>query len=219
MRGRWWFAAALIVLAVTPVFGERSDQSGPPSANYLTWTLEQAQQIGRSTRVNGRVGGGQGLLHTERAHSYKLRATWLTGDAIRATARLVQLAEGLSNDQTEGLVTAAQAAADLVLMVEIDPIEGSGVIPLDWVAQLGPKGARPGELGTVRGTSVPKLRDVRALAGVFRRDYDYEVFWIVFPRSSETGAPVLPASVSEAELVVRIYNREGRVKWPVPVLR
>ena len=68
----------------------------------------------------------------------------------------------------------------------------------------------------VKGTSAPELRNVCALSGVFRRDYDYEVFWVVFPRSGGTGAPLFPETVSEAELVVRIYNKEGRVKWPVP---
>ena len=81
---------------------------------------------------------------------------------------------------------------------------------------LGPKGARVGEPGMVKGTSVPKLRDLRALAGVFRRDYAYEVFWVVFPLTSEGGAPLFPRDVAEAELVVRIYNKEGRVKWTVP---
>lgn len=216
MTSQRWFAAGLLLLTAAPVVGAQPDQSGPSNGGYLTWTSAQAQQIGRSTRVSGRVGGGQGLTHTERALSYKLRATWLTGEVIHATARLVQLAGGLPNDRTETLVREAEAAGDIVIMVEIDPNEGSGVIPLDWIALLGPKGSRPGEPGIVKGTSAPKLRDVRALSGVFRRDYDYEVFWVVFPRNSETGSPLFPEGVSEAELVVRIYNKEGRVKWPVP---
>ena len=215
MRVRGWLVVGSIALGVTRLFGESAQLAGS-NASYVTWTSAQAQQIGRSTRVTGRVGAGQGLLHTERALGYKLRATWLTGEVIRATARLLQLSDGLSNDHAETLVREAEGAGDTVIMVEIDPIEGSGVIPLDWVALLGPKGLRPGEPGMTKGTSVPKLREVRALSGVFRRDYDYEVFWVVFPLRGETGQPLVPDTASEAELVVKIYNNEGRVKWPVP---
>jgi hypothetical protein len=209
-------ATALVLLTAVSVIGDRCEQSEPSNTGYLTWTSDQAHQIGGSTRVSGRVSGGQGLLHTERAYRYKLRATWLTSEVIRATARLLQLAEGLPNDRTEALVKEADAAGDIVFMVEIDPIEGSGVIPLDWVVLLEPKGSHASEPRIVKGTSVPQLRDVRALSGVFRRDYDYEVFWIVFPRSSQTAASLLPESATEVELVVRIYNKEGRVKWPIP---
>ena len=216
MTSKSLVASALILLTAAALVAERRNQAGPSGGGYLTWTSAQAQQIGRSTRVSGRVGSGQGLIHTERAHNYKLRATWLTAEVIRATARLVQLSDGLSNEQTETLVREAEAAGDTVIIVEIDPNEGSGVIPLDWIALLGPKGSRASEPGIAKGASVPRLRDVRALSGVFRKDYDYEVFWVVFPLNNEAGKPLFPETVSEAELVVRIYNKEGRVKWPVP---
>lgn len=210
-----WDATALTLLIAVTAVGERSAQGGLSSASYLTWTSDQAQQIGRGTRVSGRVSGGQGLLHTERAYRYKLRATWLTPEVIRATARLIQLRERLSNDQTEALVTDAEAAGDTVFMVEIDPVEGSGVIPRDWGAVLELKGSGAGQPAIVKGASVPQLRDVPALSGVFRRDYDYEVFWIVFAGGTK-ATPLFPETASDAELVVRIYNKEGRVKWPVP---
>ncbi len=211
-------AAISILLAAVPLIGEQQNGVGQTNRNYLTWTSAQAQQIGRSTRVNGRVGGAFDfrVAHTEHSYNYKLRATWLTGEVIRATARLAQLSEGLSNEQTEALVREAEAAGETVVMVEIDPNEGSGVIPLDWVAFLGPTGSRSGEPGIVKGTILPGLRNVRALSGVFRRDYNYEVFWVAFSLSSETAKPLFPEAVPEAELVVRIYNKEGRVKWPVP---
>lgn len=207
--------AFMLVIADRPA-ATRQNHTGGANAGYLAWTSSQAQQIGRSMRVSGRVAGGQGLIHTERAYSYKLRATWLTGEVIRATARLAQLSESLTNEQTEALVRQAEAPAEAVILIEIDPNEGSGVIPLDWVALLGQKGARSGEPGIVKGTVVPRLRDVRALAGVFRRDYDYEAFWVVFPLTTETGQPLFPATALEAELTVRIYNKEGRVKWTIP---
>jgi len=48
---------------------------------------------------------------------------------IQATARLLQLSERLSDGQVEELVREATAAGDVVILVEIDPREGSGVIP------------------------------------------------------------------------------------------
>src|SRR5215208_1599700 len=68
----------------------------------------------------------------------------------------------------------------------------------------------------VRGTSTPELRQLRALSGVFRRDYAYEQFWVVFPTTGSPTAEYLSAGAGEAELVVRIGNKEGRVSWPVP---
>jgi hypothetical protein len=211
-----WIATLLILLAVADPAGAQESDVGSPPTDYLTWTRAQAERIGRSARVNGRVWGDQDLIHSERALSYKLRATWLTADVIRATARLAQLSESLSDEQTNALVREAEAAGDTVVLVEIDPDEGSGVVPLDWVALLGPRGARAGEAGVVKGTIVPGLRDVRALAGTFRRDYAYDLFWVVFPLKSETGQALFPESVTEAELVVRIYTREGHVRWPIP---
>jgi hypothetical protein len=97
-----------------------------------------------------------------------------------------------------------------------DPREGSGVIPDDWTAVLQPKGLRAGEPGSVTGQVVSQLRNVPALAGVFRRDYSYDVFWVVFPLFTDNGQPLFPASITEAELVVQIYNKAGRVAWQIP---
>ena len=51
------------------------------------------ERIGRSTYQQGRLGGirARESSDTERADNYKLAATWLTPDVIRATARLLQL--------------------------------------------------------------------------------------------------------------------------------
>lgn len=107
---------------------------------YLHWSAAQAEATGSRMRQGGRVGAGQGLIHTERATSYKVRATWLTPDVIRAKARLLQLSDRLSDEQTKKLVDEAEAAGQTVVLVEIDPREGSGVIPLGWQAFLQPKG-------------------------------------------------------------------------------
>lgn len=142
------------------------DASAQPS--YLAWNAAEAERIGRSMRVNGRVGGAFDLrvVHTEHSFNYKLRATWLTKDVIQATARLLQISERLTDSQTEELVREATAAGDVVMMVEVDPREGSGVIPNDWSAFLGPVG---NDRDVVRGTNTPELEKVRATQDGERR--------------------------------------------------
>jgi hypothetical protein len=53
------------------------------------------------------------------------------------------------------------------------------------------------------------------LSGGFRRDYNYEAFWLEFPL--DTGIGSLPAGTRQVELVVRIYDKEGRVLLSMPV--
>ena len=121
-------------------------------------------------------------------------------------------------EESRALVAEAEAAGDTVILVEIDPREGSGVVPRDWLSLLRPKGEREtsAPLSRSRGTSVPKLRKLKGLAGVMPRDYDYDVFWVVFSLVSESGEALFPSSAREAELVVRIHDKEGRVHWPIP---
>jgi hypothetical protein len=211
-------AIAACALTAVVVIGAHDPLQGQDGSQFLTWTAAEAQKIGRSFRVDGRVGSAFDfrITNTDRSYNYKLRATWLTDDVIRATARLTQLSERMTNAQTEALVRDAQRPHEAVILIEIDPREGSGVIPLEWITLFGPSGLREGDAAGVRGRNLPALRNVRALAGAFRRDYNYDVFWIVFPLRTESGEAVLPPGTTEAELVVRIYNKEGRVRWPVP---
>ena len=183
--------------------------------SYLAWTAAEAERIGKSMRANGRVGGAFDLriVHTEHSFNYKLRATWLTRDVIQATARLLQISERLTDSQTEELVREATGAGDVVMMVEVDPREGSGVIPNDWSAFLGPVG---NDRDVVRGTNTPDLERVKALRGVYRRDYNYELFWVVFPLKTASGGPLFPSGVAQAAMTVRISSKEGRVSFPVP---
>ena len=186
--------------------------------DFLSWSVQHAEAIGKSTREKGRVGGMMGFrgLHTERAENYKLRATWLTPEVIRAAARLEQIRNRLSNDKVRSIVAEAEAAGDTVVMVEIDPREGSGVIPIEWQAFLQPKDLKESNHGAVPGVNTPKLRDLKALGGVVQRDYDYDVFWLVFPLVNDRGEPLFSEATKEAELIVRIYSKEGRVSWRVP---
>ena len=205
---------------VVPCSAQADGEGSQPSDAYLKWTEKQAVDTGKMMRSSGRVGGwlDTRILSTERSYNYKLRATWLTPEVIRATARLAQVRNWLSAEETLALVAEAEAAGDTVILVEIDPREGSGVVPRDWLSLLRPKRERETSAPPLRsrGTSVPKLRKLKGLAGVMLRDYDYDVFWVVFSLVSASGEALFSNSSREAELVVRIRGKEARVHWPIP---
>ncbi len=204
-------AALFVFLFLINVFVYSENES------YLTWNQQQLLAIGKGMRVDGRVGGFWDLRvrHTEKSYNFKLRATWLTPDVIRASARYNQIKNRLTTDQTSTIVAEAESIRDTVILVEIDPREGSGVIPLEWQAWLQPKSKEESaELG-VPGINTPNLRQIKGLSGIFERDYDYDVFWMVFPLIKD-GTPLFSENQTTAELIVRIYNKEGRVEWLIP---
>ncbi len=219
-RAGYLFSLPLVLVlsgysAQSPV--QSSESTMPNQEDYLSWTAAQADTIGKSWRVNGRVGGAFDLrvIHTEHSYNYKLRATLMAPEVVRAAARLEQLRLHLTDDQTRELVREAESTNGLVALVEIDAREGSGVIPLDWRSSLRPKGAKEDSPSVIGGTSVPALRQVKALAGVSRRDYAYDIFWIEFPISNTDRKLIWENLPDTIELVVGIYNKEGRVTWPV----
>lgn len=205
-------SGAAVIVLIAALGGQAVDDS------WLTWPLSRAQAIGKAAYVQGRVGGifDLRMLKTERAYNYKLAATWMTPDVIRATARSLQLTDRLSDDQAKAMVAEAEKVGDTVVMIEIDPREGSGVIPNDWSAFLQAEAPEGAPARTARGVDTPSLREVKALAGVLRRNYDYDRFWVVFPLTLADGKPLFGAADLQAELVVRIAGREGRVRWPIP---
>jgi hypothetical protein len=136
-------------------------------------------------------------------------------EVIRATARLEQLRLHLTDEQTRSLVKEAEQVNGLVALVEIDAREGSGVIPLDWRSSLQPAGSKSDSPTSISGTSIPSLRNVKALNGVARRDYAYDIFWVVFPVTNKEGKPIWEHTPDSLELVVGIYNKEGHVTWPI----
>jgi hypothetical protein len=187
-------------------------------SGYLQWSLAQAEAVGDSTYRSGKVGArfDSRALKTERAINYKLRATWFTPEVIRASARKIQITTRASDDETRKLVTSAEATGGTVIMVEIDPNEGSGVIPGDWEAFLQPQGSLSDSNSAVLGKSSSELREVRVLQGVRQRNYDYDRFWIVFPLTRSDSSQLFPNSANSAELIVRIHNKEGRITWTIP---
>jgi hypothetical protein len=194
---------------------EAGSESG--HEQYLRWDGKRANKVALSTRVNGQVGKSLDfrILHTERSYNFKLRATWLTPEVIRARARLVQLAERLPDDDARALVAKADLAETTIILIEIDPREGSGIIPLDWAAFLQARGTGAQDPSS-RGTIVSGLGDLRALGGGFRRDYAYDSFWMAFPLRTEKKEWNLDPQAAEVELVVRIYGKVGKVRWPMP---
>ena len=213
---------ALVVVAVAALAGSAALAQ---EDDYLRWDSARIAAIVDAAHSDGKVGSrallfwtgwDRRLLKTERAQNYKLRATWFTPDVVRAAARSAQLRSRLSDDETRRLVDEAARVGDTVIVVDIDPNEGSGVIPTDWEAFLRPKDAPEASGQFVRGTVVDDLRKVRAVQPIAQRNYDYDRFWVVFPLTTEAGRPLFGAADREAELLVRIYNREGAVTWPVP---
>jgi hypothetical protein len=170
-------------------------QAAPLDPNYLLWTMTQAEKVGLSTRATVRVG------------TTPIRVTWLTPEVIRATARLAQISDGINVEATDGLVQEAEYAAGTVVLLELGADQ-----PSDVTALLQPKGL---SADAVKGTLSPELGELRALRGVAAPAAGAKLHWVAFPRRDD-GAPLFPATAREAELVVRVRDREGRVSWPVP---
>lgn len=199
--------------APTPV--PQQPSPAPPEA-YLSWSMAQAEGVINSMIASGRVPGTRKTLNTDQAKGYKLRALWVSPEVVRARARLLQLRERLSEEQTRKLVAEAEAAGVLIVLIDLDPDEGPGVIPPDWGAYLQPSGASPDAGAAVRGTERRRLEDIRVLQNVLRRDYNYDRFWMLFPPHTDSGRPVFSVSDRAAELIVHIRGKECTVRWSIP---
>lgn len=208
---------AILAFAVLHVSAQSNFASAGASEEYLTWTIKQAEKIGQSTVKEGRSGSSFDfrIMGQDKAFTYQVRATVFTPEVIRAAARFEQITNRLSADDARKLVADAEAAGDLVMMIEIDPAEGSGVVPLDWRVFLQPGGFKPGNDGAVAGIKSPHLRNMKVFRGVTKRDYEYDVFWVVFPLVDENKKPLFDDSVTSFELMVGIYKKEGKITWPI----
>ncbi|HJU94231.1 MAG TPA: hypothetical protein VJ656_14940 [Pyrinomonadaceae bacterium] len=212
---------AVILLFV--VFASTSAQQAPTNQtdDYLSWSAKQATQIGMKWRMGGRVGWRKAGARAKwdpfysGVYYYDLRGTLMTPEAIRAAARLEQLRRHLTDDETRALVTEAEKVDGLVAYIELNPREGSGVIPLDWHATLRPKGAKDDSPLAIAGTNTPSLRHIKALTRVGLREYQYDVFWVVFPVRDKQGKPIWETPPDAIELVVDINDMRGRVSWRV----
>jgi hypothetical protein len=211
---RLW--AVLFLLAACCSFTTQAQPATTTQDDYLSWSAKHATRVGRKWRVAGRIGFNLKFSFSqEDAYFYELRGTLMSPEAIRAAARLEQLQRHLSDAETRALVAEAEKIDGLVVYIEINPREGSGIIPLDWRSALQPKGAPEGSPLAITGTSMPELREVKALKRVGRRDYAYDVFWVVFPMRDRQGKVIWETPPDEIELVVGIHDKQGRVTWRV----
>ncbi|HEX9931090.1 MAG TPA: hypothetical protein VGB02_21320 [Pyrinomonadaceae bacterium] len=188
--------------------------SNNSNLQFLTWDKNTAFSMGETWLVKGRVGGffdGR-ILETNKSYNYKLRATLMSPEAIRAAARLEQLRSRLTDDETLSLVSEAEQE-NLVILVEIDPREGSGVIPNDWRAFINSKNSAANE--SIRGIEKSNLRNYKALQPVVKRDYDYDLFWVSFSFKDKNGVSLWKSVPNELELIVGINEKEGKVTWKV----
>ena len=184
--------------------------------DYLSWTSRQAFNIGTKWRVAGRVGwGSRSNPFSSENCFYDVRATLMTAEAIRAAARLEQLRRHFTDAETQELVMEAEKIDGLVAIIEINPREGSGIIPLTWNALLQPKGAKEGSPLSILGINRPDLRQFRALTTVAPRNYDYDVFWLVFPMKDREGKGIWDTPPDTIEIVINIGEKHGRMCWRV----
>jgi len=202
------------VTHTTPPWTAAGQSAAPPEA-YLSWSEKQAEAVITAMMIKGRVlGTRRGVLNTDAPQKYDVRAIWLTPEVVRASTRLIQLAERLSDQETRALVKEAEAVGVLVVLIEIDPDEGSGVVPINWDAFLQAHGAPP--IAAVRGSENRRLQELRVLHNVVPRNYKYDRFWMVFPIETKAGKPIFSDTDREAELTVRIRGRETSVRWAIP---
>lgn len=205
---------ALFVIVLSQVVRSQSVNSEA----YLTWSASQAETIAKSTRATGQAGGSfdTRIISTNNAINYQIRATLMTPEVIRGSVRYVQLMNRLSDDETRRLVKEADDVAHLVVIVEINPNEGSGVIPLDWRVFLQPKVSKSDSKVAITGVKSPQLRKMVGMHGNLKRNYEYDIFWVAFPLVDENKVPLIPIDTPEIQLVVGIYTKEGIVTWRMP---
>lgn len=184
--------------------------------SYSSLNAEQIKKIGETWRVKGRVGGffDTRIRDTDKSINFKLRATLMSPEMIRAAAKFEQIRNALTDDEARALVNEAEQGDYLVVLVEVDPLEGSGVVPPDWRVILKSKNNSDNNK-PIKGIEKSSLRNVKGLGGVFKRDYDYDQFWMTFPLKDNNGKPFWESVPKELELSVGIYSKVGKVSWSV----
>lgn len=197
--------------ALLAAVGLVSGQSA--SSDFVRLTEKQARQTITDFRKNGQVGGSFDLrgTRTDRSYDYKLRATWIANEVSRSAARILMLARGFSEEKARTALLTMEPGKTYVL-VEIDPREGSGVIPRSWTSHFGSNGSSESQVSGVVLASEGAWLD---LVSAFPRDYSYGVFLVEFPVDVQRSA--LRSGNNEVELTVRIYDKIGRVRWRIPL--
>ena len=184
--------------------------------DFLPWDARQAKAIALATRVDGQAGKSLDfrVTGTDRSYNYKLRATWMTPEVIRAVARLQQFASAYRRGDPQ----AGGGRRDRrrrVILVEIDPREGSGVIPSDWVALLGARPNRgppraPCAASAPRGCATSR-RWPAARGAITPMRFSG---WC--SRPGEDGQPLFSRRQRGRTVTVRIHGKEGECAGRFP---
>jgi hypothetical protein len=199
MRSAAIVATVAILTAAPPAAGRLLAQA---DSNYLLWTPAQAEQIGLAMRKAAQAG------------PYRVQATWLTPEVVRATARILQLREGLNVETTDDMVQQAEAAADTAVLIELSGPEAAQVTAGEIEASFTPAGAAGG--GPIPGTQAPGLEEVRAYRGVAPLSKESRAFWLAFKLPREAYVPVIPGSGRAVTLTLRVKGAAASVSWPIP---
>jgi hypothetical protein len=189
---------------------------GPVTAPFLRWSEADARRVVQGARQTGTAGSrlwdGR-VKDTHRSSRYKVRAILWTPRALRAAARLVQLRERLSNAETLALLAAVESRPLHVASIEIDPIEGSGVLPHDETRFFL---QRPGdESASVRAVEATDITGLPLFHKFEKRDWAYELLVTAFPRALESGEPLAAAGAAALELVVEIGGKGEHLSFPL----
>ena len=93
MKGFFISVKILVVVILLPLSLLAQNNSENSKESYLSWSAQQATKIRESWRIKGRVGGlfDMRVLSTDKSFNYKLRATLMSPEAVRATARIEQI--------------------------------------------------------------------------------------------------------------------------------
>jgi len=207
-------AALTGLVALTAAWFLSSPATAAEAPPFLQWSPEQARKALLAHRRSGHAGKSLDLrvTSTHRAFRYKVRATLWTPEALQGAVRLLQLRDRMPDAETIQMLAELEALPFHVLTIEIDPDEGSGVIPMSetrfFLQRRGDPEAsvRPAEAREV------EARDVFRKAG--KRDYAYDLFVVAFPRLLREGEPLLTEPAGELELVVDIAGKSEILSFP-----
>jgi hypothetical protein len=121
---------AIRLVGVMGLAGVFCAQTTTTRESYLSWNADRAEKEAKAMRAEGRVAGQGGIRirSIDPSSSYKIRATWLTPDVIRGTARLLQISERIASSDATALVSEAEAAGHTVIPVEIDRVPVLGLL-------------------------------------------------------------------------------------------
>ena len=185
------------------------------SEPFLRWSEAEARRAVLDARRSGSAGGlldGR-VNDTHRAYRYKVRATLWTPRALRGAVRLAALRDRLGDAEALAMLAAVEARPLQLASIEIDPVEGSGILPRDETRFFL---QRPGdEAASVHPVEAPELSALPLFRKFEKRDWAYELLVVAFPRELASGEALAGPAVRALELVVDIAGKVERLTFPI----